>query len=275
MQPFSVLMSVYKNDTPPFFARAIDSVLNQTIPPAEIVLVRDGEVPEPLQQTIDTYLCTYGDLIHYIPLAENQGLGNALRIGVENAKYELIARMDSDDVAISNRFELQLNAFEAHPEVDVIGGQIAEFIESEEQIVSKRIVPTTQKEIVRYCKTRSPMNHVTVMFRKRAVLETGNYIELYHVEDYYLWCRMLANGSCFLNLNECLVNVRVGTAMYHRRGGRRYFQSLKFVEMYKLNNELIGKMKFIGNILMRFAQCVLVPEWLLGVLYKNIARREH
>ena len=266
-------MSVYKNDNPLFFSRAMDSILNQTTTPAEIVLVRDGEVPEPLQQTIDTYLCTYGDLIRYIPLAENQGLGNALRIGVEAAKHELIARMDSDDVAISNRFELQLNAFEKCPEIDIIGGQITEFIELETNIVSHRIVPTTHGEISEYCKARSPFNHMTVMFKKNAVICVGNYCHLHLAEDYLLWCKMLANGSHFANLKETLVNVRVGSEMYNRRGGWKYFRSLKTIERYKLNNGLIGYVLYSKHLFIRFVQCVLLPNRLRGWLYKKIARK--
>lgn len=274
MQPFSVLMSVYKNDTPLFFARAIDSVLNQTIPPAEIVLVRDGEVPDELQQTIDSYCRKYPELIRYIPLEANGGLGNALRIGVERAKYDLIARMDSDDVALPNRFELQAKAFEEHPEVGIIGGQITEFIDTEENIVSRRVVPTGHEEIVEYCKTRSPMNHITVMFRKSAVLGAGNYMDLYFAEDYYLWCRMLANGCRFLNLSEVLVNVRVGAAMYRRRGGWKYFRSLKTIEKFKLSARLNSRVAFLKNITIRMIQCLFLPNCLRGWLYIKVARSE-
>lgn len=275
MQPFSVLMSVYKNDTPPFFARAIDSVLNQTIPPAEIVLVRDGEVTEELQKTINAYLGKYSVLINYIPLETNQGLGNALRIGVENAKYELIARMDSDDVSVNNRFELQLSAFEKYPETDIVGGQITEFIESEDNIVSHRIVPKRHDAIARYCKSRCPLNHMTVMFKKSAVLSAGNYFPLHFAEDYLLWCKMLSGGSRFANLEETLVNVRVGSEMYRRRGGWKYFRSLRMVEQYKLSVGLIGYTLYTKHLLMRFVQCVLLPNRLRGWLYKKIARKQY
>lgn len=273
MQPFSVLVSVYKNDAPPFFSCAMDSILNQTLPPAEIVLVRDGEVPDELQQTIDSYCRKYPELIRYIPLEVNGGLGNALRIGVERAKYDLIARMDSDDVALPNRFELQAKAFEEHPEVGIIGGQITEFIDTEENIVCRRVVPTGHEEIVKYCKTRSPMNHVTVMFRKSAVLGAGNYMNLYFAEDYYLWCRMLANGCRFLNLSEVLVNVRVGVAMYRRRGGWKYFRSLKTIEKFKLSAKQIGISRYLLNQSIRFTQCLLLPNKLRGWALLKIVRR--
>ena len=273
MQPFSVLVSVYKNDAPPFFSCAMDSILNQTLSPAEIVLVRDGEVPDELQQTIDSYCRKYPELIRYIPLEVNGGLGNALRIGVERAKYDLIARMDSDDVALPNRFELQAKAFEEHLEVGIIGGQITEFIDAEENIVSRRVVPTGHEEIVEYCKTRSPMNHMTVMFRKSAVLGAGNYMDLYFAEDYYLWCRMLANGCRFLNLSEVLVNVRVGAAMYRRRGGWKYFRSLRTIEKFKLRLSLIERACYIKNVFIRFVQCLFLPSWLRELVYKKIARK--
>ena len=273
MQPFSVLISVYKNDEPLFFSCAMDSILNQTCSPSEIVLVRDGKVPDQLQQTIDSYCRALPDIIHYIPLEENQGLGNALRIGVEHVKFELVARMDSDDIAISNRFEMQLKAFEENPGISIVGGQIDEFIDTEDNIVSRRVVPTEHAEIVRYCKTRSPMNHMTVMFRKSAVLAAGNYIELHFMEDYYLWCRMIANGSRFLNLNKCLVNMRVGSAMYRRRGGWNYFCSLRAVEKYKLNAKLISFSRYLINLSIRFVQCFLLPNKLRGWVFQKFARK--
>ncbi len=269
---FSVLMTVYKKETACNFKQAMDSILNQTVRPTEIVLVRDGIVPDELQKCIDEYV-ENEKIINYIPLEENTGSGNASRIGVENAKHELIARMDSDDVSVPNRFELQLKAFEKNPEVDVIGGTIAEFIDDVSNVVCLRETELDDAGIKEYMKSRSAINNVSAMFKKSAILRAGNYIELHFVEDYYMWCRMQACGCNFMNLPETLVYVRVGRDMYARRGGYAYFKALKQLEKYKKKNGIISSFRYVKNVTIRFIQCVLLPNKLRSFLYKKLARK--
>ncbi len=271
---FSVLMSVYRKEKREYFVEAMESVLNQTVLPDEIVLVRDGIVPEELQSVIDEYREKY-KCICYIPLEENKGLWNALNIGVNEAKNELIARMDTDDICVPNRFELQLNYFQEHPEVDVCGGQIVEFIDEIENLSGKRVVPCTHEEILQYLKARCPFNHVTVMYKKSAVLAAGNYLELPLVEDYYLWCRMAQNGSVFANLPETLTYVRIGEEMFQRRGGLRYYKCCKALEKYKLKNKMITRTRYIKNVLARFIVQVLMPNRLRSWTLKKFARKTH
>ena len=269
---FSVLMTVYKKETADHFRQAMDSVLNQTVKADEIVLVRDGLVPDELQQCIDEYLENEKN-ITYIPLEENTGSGNASRIGVEIARNEIIARMDSDDISVPNRFELQLKAFEDNPEIDVVGGTIAEFIDDMSNVVCLRETALDNEEIKEYMRSRSAINNVSAMFKKSSVIKAGNYIELHFVEDYYMWCRMLACGCNFMNLPDVLVYVRVGQDMYARRGGYAYFKSLKELEKYKKKAGITGSFKYIKNVTIRFIQCVLLPNKLRGFLYKKIARK--
>ena len=181
---FSVLMSVYKKENAEYFKQAMDSVINQTLAPEQIVLVRDGEVPELLQQTIDEYLEKFPELFTYVPLEQNGGLGNALNFGLNYCRNELVARMDTDDICVPDRFEKQVAFFKENPEIDIVGGNIAEFSESIEKIIDYRVVPKTQDEISKRIKTRSPLNHVTVMFKKTAVLNAGNYQPFHFVEDW-------------------------------------------------------------------------------------------
>ena len=271
---FSVLMSVYKNDNPEYFKTAIESVINQTVKPTEIVLVRDGMVADNLQETINEIINEYGGLINYIPLEQNGGLGNALKIGVEKAKYNLIARMDSDDYSLPNRFELQLKAFIENVNVDVVGGQIEEFDGDINDVVGRRNVPLTHLEIVKYMKMRSPFNHPTVMFKKSAVENCGNYIEMHYVEDYYLWCRMFLSGAKFMNLKETLVKMRVNKETYMRRGGRNYFKSQKTLDKFKKEHKIIGFFTYIKNICVRYVQCVLMPNKVRAWAYSKILNRK-
>ena len=199
---FSVLMSVYKNEKVDFFKQAMDSVLSQTLPPEEIVLIRDGQVPEELQMAIDEYIVRYSQLFTYIPLEENKGLGNALMLGVEKARNELIARMDTDDICVLDRFEKQIRFMEENPQVDMVGANIAEFTKMPENIIDYRTVPSTHEQIIDLMKSRNPFNHMTVVFRKQSILNAGNYQSFYLFEDWYLWLRMYLQGCKFANFED-------------------------------------------------------------------------
>lgn len=270
---FSVLMSVYKKEKPEYFKQALDSVLNQTLMPEEIILMRDGPVPEELQKTINEYLKgEYKDLISYYPLKENVGLGRALRIGVRKSKYDYVARMDTDDIAVPNRFELQVEFLNNHPEVSVCGGQIYEFIDRKENIVCKREVPLEHEDIVRFMKSRNAFSHMTVMFKKQDVIDSGNYKDMYSIEDYYLWCRMLASGNRFANLPNVLVYARTGKNMYQRRGGYKYYESCKNIARYNLKEGFINRIEYSSYLIIRFFVHVILSNSLRGVFFREFTR---
>lgn len=272
--PFSVAMSVYKSDNPLFFDNALNSITElQTIKPDEIVLVVDGPVSEELNKVIDKYEMKY-NYFKVIRLEKNGGLGNALKIAVDNAKFELIARMDSDDISVPTRFEEQIRFFVNNPEIDIVGGDITEFIGEESNIVGKRIVPKSNAEICEYMKTRCAMNHVTVMYKKKTVEKAGGYLDLFWNEDYYLWIRMWMADAVFANTGTTLVNVRVGKEMYQRRGGKAYFKSEKFLQDYMLENHLIGKGIYTKNIVLRFLLQVVMPNRIRGWVFRAFAREK-
>lgn len=270
--PFSVAMSVYKNDSPIFLDRALESITRkQTVLPDEIVLLVDGPVPEQVNAVIEKYLSEY-KRFKIIRLIENKGLGNALKIAVENSSNELIARMDSDDVSLEDRFEQQLEFFKQNQNVDIVGGDITEFIEDESNIVGKRTLPKQDKEIKKYMKTRCAMNHVSVMYKKSALLRVGNYQDWTWNEDYYLWIRMLQSHCIFANTGTILVNVRVGEDMYRRRGGWKYFKSEAKLQRYMRKNKIIGLGTYVMNVIKRFIVQVLLPNKLRGWVFKKFAR---
>lgn len=270
--PFSVAMSVYKNDNPIFFDRALQSITeNQKVMPTEIVIIVDGPVDEKINAVIEKYSEKYGNL-NVIRLDKNAGLGNALKLAIENAKYELIARMDSDDVSAPNRFEQQLEIMTKNSAVDIVGGDISEFIGCENNIVAKRKVPILDKEIKEYLKTRCPFNHMTVMYKRSAVLKSGNYIDLFYNEDYWLWIRMVENNCIMANTGTILVNARVGEDMYKRRGGKQYFNSEMFLQKYMLKNGIINLPTFVLNSSKRFVVQMLLPNAIREWVFKTFAR---
>jgi glycosyltransferase involved in cell wall biosynthesis len=274
LKDFSIITSVYKNDKPEFVRTALDSMLiHQSVKPSEIVLVQDGPVPSELCILLNEYENKFQEIIHIIRLEKNGGLGNALRLGVENAKYSIIARMDSDDICMPNRFEKQLAYLETHPDCDIVGGQMTEFIGEPDNIVGRREVPLDNDGIYRYMKSRCGFNHVTVMFRKEAVLKAGNYQDWFWNEDYYLWVRMMMNKCVFANIPDVLVNVRSGEDQYARRGGKKYFDSEIGIKKLMLNNGIISRTEFVINYVERFVIQLMLPNKVRGWVFRTFARK--
>lgn len=273
--PFSVAISVYQKDNATFFDRALESITsNQTVKPDEVVLIVDGPVPNKINNVIGKYECLYPAMFHIVRCEKNSGLGNALKLAVEKAKYALVARMDSDDVSVPNRFEQELNYFIEHPETDIIGGDITEFVGEESNIVGRRVVPKSNMEIREYMKSRCAMNHVSVMYKKSAVQAAGGYQDWFWNEDYYLWIRMQLNRAVFANTGTVLVNVRVGGEMYQRRGGKKYFQSELGLQKLMLEKGIISGRRFFINVLERLILQVLMPNKLRGFLFQKLAREK-
>ena len=272
-QPFSVAISVYRSDNPVFFDRALESITdNQTIKPNEIVLVVDGPVTDEINGVIDKYSSKCN--LKVIRLKTNMGLGNALKVATENCSNELIARMDSDDIAIENRFEQQLAYFRNDEKLDIVGGDITEFIDDESNIVTKRCVPLDDKAIKKYMRKRCAMNHVTVMFKKTAVLQSGGYLDWFWNEDYYLWIRMMINDKTFANTGTVLVNVRGGLDQFARRGGWKYYKSERGLQRLLLHKKVINIFRYCWNCAIRFFIQVLLPNKLRGFVFKKLARKK-
>ena len=269
MEKYSVLMSLYIKEKPEYLRLAVDSMLNQTVKPDEIVIVEDGPLTDALYAVLDEY----GDKITRIRNERNLGLGLALNVGLKACRNELVARMDTDDIAIPKRCEMQLIFMNENPHVSIVGGQIEEFIDDEKSIVGKREVPLTDSEIKCYAKRRCPFNHMTVMFRKQDIIDVGNYQDWFWNEDYYLWIRLVQAEKKLANLPETLVKVRVGAELYQRRGGKRYFDSEKKIQKYMLDNHLIGYPRYFMNVLMRLVLQVLMPNWLRGCVFRTFARK--
>ena len=274
IKEFSICTSVYKNDNPRFVRVALDSMLvNQSVKPAEVVLVQDGPVPDNLSSLLFEYENKYPEVMHVIRLEKNGGLGNALKLGVVNAKYDICARMDSDDICMPDRFEKQLAYLEAHPECDIVGGQMTEFIDTPDNIVGRREVPLTNKEIYEFMKNRCALNHVTVMFRKEAVLKAGNYQDWFWNEDYYLWVRMMMAGCKFANIPDVAVNVRSGADQYARRGGKKYFDSEIGIKKLMLEKGMINRKEYVVNYIQRFIIQLLLPNSVRGWVFRTFARK--
>ncbi len=270
---FSVSICVYGKDNAQHFDTAMHSIFSQTVMPSEVVLVVDGPVNDKIDNIIEKYTREF-DILKVIRLSENKGHGDARRTGLKNCTYDLVAIMDADDISLPDRFEKQIAAFRNDNEIDVVGGNITEFIGDEENIVGKRTVPPSDAEIKEYLKTRCPMNLVTVMFKKSSVEDVGGFIDWYCEEDYYLWARMFLKNKKFANLSDVLVNVRVGEDMYKRRGGSKYFKSEAKFQKYLLDNKIITLGTYILNVTKRLIVQVLMPNSIRGFIFKKFAREK-
>lgn len=266
-QKISVVMAVYKNDKPSWLGQAIDSVLNQTHAPGEIIVVVDGPVPESITKVLNSY----GAKLHVIKLEKNRGLWNALNVGIDAAKNELIARMDADDISAPERFELQLNMFENDEQLSILGGQLEEFSGTVKNIIGRRTVPIEHVDIVQFSKRRSPFNHPTVMYKKSDVLKAGGYQELSRSEDYDLWMRMIDMGYKTKNINTPLLQFRVDKNAISRRTNWRTTKEQIATRWRFLKRRYIGFFDFIvvsAGLLALFA----VPRGIAQLVYKKALR---
>lgn len=272
MMPFSVLMSLYVKENPEYLKESLESVLNQTVKPSQIVIVKDGALTQELDETLNSFVEKAPDLYTIVPLKKNVGLGLALREGMLHCKYELVARMDTDDVSRGDRFELQLKEFENDPELDICGSHILEFEKDADKPVAKRTVPLTDAEIKKYQKRRDGLNHVTVMFKKSSVLSAGNYQSCLLMEDTLLWANMFMNGAKAMNIDDFLVNVRVGEDMFQRRGGFKYYKKYKQGRKKVYQTGFIGWWDYKYTLIVQFI-VAMMPNKLRGFVFKKLLHK--
>lgn len=268
---FSVLISVYKKVDPIEFNKALKSIINQTICPNEIVLIQDGPLTPELLKEIDNFSKKFLNFKNVV-LERNVGLGKALNIGLSHCTYELVARMDTDDLSRKNRFELQLEEFKNNPKLAVVGGHIAEFYTNPNEIQNYRFVPESSNEMLNMVKRRNPVNHVTVMFKKSDIEEVGSYMHIPFLEDYYLWARLLAKKKEIKNINQVLVDVRTGKEMYKRRGNKKYISSWNKLQRSMLEMNLINKFDYMINMI-NIILFINTPPRLKEFVYERFLRK--
>lgn len=270
---FSVLISVYYKEKIENFVAAIDSVINQTRMPNEIVLVKDGPLTTELDNAIINYQNAHPGLFSIIELPENKGLGAALGIGLQKCAYPWVARMDTDDICVYNRFEKQIAFLEKHPGIDILSGYISEFDSKTGLELNIKKIPLKHDEAIHFFRKRSPINHVSVILRKQKVLESGNYKAFYLLEDYYLWARMIQNKSRIAGISDILVKVRVDQKTMFRRNHWKYFINECKLHKYFFEHKQITLFDLIFNISIRFF-VRNSPSFISKFIYKSLRHYE-
>ena len=263
-------MSLYAREQPEYLRQCLASLAAQTLPPNEIVLVYDGGLPENLEAVVASFS---GSLpLKIVRLPQNVGLGRALNAGLQACEHEWVCRMDTDDICHPERFARQLAFVAAHSELDVCGSQIDEFEHAPADAAHSRRVPCAHEEIARFAKSRNPINHMTVCYRKSAVLAAGNYQHAPLYEDYDLWVRMLLNGCRFANLPEVLVYARAGNEMYRRRGGWAYAKNELAMQRRFYRSGFLSTAQWAKNVLLRLPVRLLpngARQWVYTFLLRK------
>jgi glycosyltransferase involved in cell wall biosynthesis len=265
----SVLMSVYHKESPANLSQSLDSLAIQTLPADEVVIVEDGPLGEPLDATIDAYRKILPIISLALPV--HAGLGAALRVGLYACQGKYVARMDSDDICAPTRFQKQVDFLENNREVAVVGSAIAEFEQDCLAPRSIRILPAADQDLRRFARSRNPMNHMTVVFRKASVVASGNYESCQGFEDYHLWARMITLGYRLQNMDDILVYVRSGKGMQDRRGGLAYLKGEIEFQSFLRKMGLVDAAGSFLNILVR-GPVRLAPNAVRSMFYNLFLR---
>lgn len=273
---FSVLISVYFKEKPEYLDKSLESILDkQLLKPDEVVLVKDGPLTPELDKIVDKYVDKYPQIMKIVPLDKNSGLGKALNIGLSNCTYELVARMDGDDIAKPERFLEQIETYKKNPDLDIVGSWVDEFVEKDgiKSCETIRKVPKTSEEIYEKLKYICAFNHPTVMYKKSKIQSVGSYVQDFALEDYYLWIRLAMSGAKMCNLQKSLLYFRTTPDTAKRRGGLKLLKSdMKFQQMlYRIG--YLNFSEFIRNSLM-YGVYRIIPSQLRGYLQKKKLRAQ-
>jgi glycosyltransferase involved in cell wall biosynthesis len=269
-EPFALLLSVYDGDRPDFVRRAFRSAVDdQIVRPDQVIIVRDGPVREELDECLDDLRATSPVPVTFIPLERNGGLGPALDRGLAASWFDVIARMDADDVAMPHRFAVELPLMQ---DADIVGAGLLEFIKDTDDIVGRRVPPTDPDQIRRYARMHDPFNHPTVVYRRSAVLAAGGYGDLPLMEDYALFARMLDHGARAVNVAEPLVFYRVGADAFKRRGGTKLLSSELRLQREFRRQGFTTPAQYVRNVLVRGGYR-LIPWWCRRAMYRPIVSR--
>jgi glycosyltransferase involved in cell wall biosynthesis len=242
----SALMPVHAGIRPDDLMAAVGSVLEQTVPVDEFVVVEDGPLTADLSAVLDTAERLHGHMVR-VRLPVNAGAGVANQAGLAVAHGAWIMKVDADDINLPHRVEKQL-ALCAQGGVDVCGAAMLEFDDDPEHPVAIRRSPGSMTEIRKRVRFNNPMNHPTTFYRRELALQAGGYPAMRFMQDYDLFARMLVNGAEMFNLDEPLVKFRGGTQMRRRRRGG---------EILRLEWELQRRLRTYGLIGWPFTLCNL------------------
>lgn len=201
----SVIMSVYNDENN--LAFAIESILNQSYKDFEFIIINDSSNDNSKNIILDFQ--KKDKRIVYLENQKNEGLAKSLNKAISISKGKFIARMDSDDICMMDRFKIQIEFLENNTDIDVLGtGAI--LIDKENKKIGNVLMPRTDKEIKKVLIYKNSIIHPSVIIKKYVLIELGGYNPSFlKAQDLDLWVRLANNGKNFYNLQEYLINYRV------------------------------------------------------------------
>jgi glycosyltransferase involved in cell wall biosynthesis len=269
---YTVIISVYDKVGIEVLKESIDSIINQSYKPENIIIIKDGILTEHQEKLINTYLKDFQRLITIMEFSENMGTGFVYKEAIMKCKTEYVAIMDSDDYVIPTKFEKQVKFLQEHPEVDILGSNAVEFLDRIDNVISTRIMPESNEEIIKFARKRCPLIQPTAIFKKESVIKAGNYQSARIAEDYDLYIRMIQNGCKFHNLQEVLCYVRTNKEFFKRRGGIKYAIIIMKFKYKHYKNGFFTLKDFIitGGASMVVS---LLPNFIRESIYKKFLRK--
>ncbi len=226
------MMTVYDKELPANLNESMESMLMQSYPPKEFVLVCDGKLTCELNIIAKSFQSEFKDIFKIVRIDENIGVGPANNEGIASCSYDYIVKMDSDDISLPERCAKQMMLFAVHPELDIVGTYAEEFDSESGETIGIRKTPIKQEDILKYAKRRTPFNRQTIAFRKSFAQKIGGYSDLKLCEDYEFMVRMLQNGAQGQNIPEPLVRYRVSQADLCRR--KNWEMTKGFIKVRKI-----------------------------------------
>ena len=233
-QSVTVGIPYYGNTLREELAEAIDSILKQSRQPEEIHLIQDGPVTDDIANLVSGYL-EQDQLFTHLVIAKQSGLAYALNISILHCNTNLYARMDSDDISHPRRLEKQLQYLEENPDIEMVGTWLLEFEGNINDLGNlTRKVPIEQADIYRLFHYRNPINHATIVFRRRVFAKIGIYNpDFTKAEDTELYARAFKKKIKVANLPEVLYYMRLSD-MIDRRSTKEHIK-YQALGRYKYN----------------------------------------
>lgn len=244
----SVLIAVHYAINPIQVKVSIESIFHQKSIPRQIIIIADGPINAALSDYLSKINLKYNQIM-ILYLKENKGLAFALNQGLQKSNYELIARLDPDDVVVNNRFYEQKKNFDKNQYLSVCGSYSQETYKCKKKRLIKK--PLMDNEIKAAMKIKNPIIHSTVMFKKSDIQLVGGYPLIYKCQDYLLWIKCMEKSLIFKNIDKALVTSKLDKSLMKRRD-MKYFRFEKKIYSYMLEKKIINCYLFYLNILFRF-----------------------
>lgn len=267
----SVIFTVYSKTNIEQFKKSLVSILDQTVLPDFIIIVCDGCPSHSFENIIKYHLplnkkCQF----KFFSYDENKGPGFARHYGIQKCTTKYIAVMDSDDISLSDRLQLQYEFMEKNPDISVVGGYIKEIQNNKTLFIRK--VPLSHSDIVETIRKKSPINNVTAFMRRADYIETGGYPSLRSSEDYCLWVKFVSHNKKLANLQQCLVNVEFDESALSRRSGIIHFKNDLHTQNNLYNSKIINKYEYTVNYI-KYLSFRLMPISIKKIIYKFLLRK--